>query len=558
MKKVLLTTCNAKYIHKNLALRWLYTSCPDTTNVMLKEYTIKDDTTRIVHEICEKNVDVVCFSCYIWNIDMTMEIIQSLKERDPSLHIVIGGPEVSYDSYELLDKGVDAISIGEGEQSIWEYVTMLEMPKAYEVEGMCTKTFPNRVYRRVSMAFLEQLENPYFLPFDALDMGKRYLYLETSRGCPYGCTYCLSSTDRQVRMFSLEYVMHLLKQIEHSDVLQVKLLDRTFNADPKRALNIARYMNDHCKNQVFQFEIVAETLSEELLNFFVYEADKKRFRFEIGVQSFQQKTLQAVGRIQNNERLKEVITKLKDANCIMHVDLIAGLPYEGKESFQASFDELFSLHASELQLGILKLLKGTKLRSQQDDFGFSFHVQAPYDILSTNWLTSEELKEIHLCGDAVEKFWNSGVCKELIDIILQKGWYTSAFTLFMDLGKEYAKLLRPYQPYELFECIYPLLSMCERKVVDGLLLTYYYPRFKQKPKRFIKDVISLDKKKELMWFACEQGIADQNTIFCYGVIDVAYDVECGFQLVLYNREQQLPRQWFIDQDMTYIKEMVKQ
>lgn len=556
MKKILLTTCNAKYIHKNLALRWIYTTCPYQERVSLREFTIKDKKEKIVQEILSMHVDIICFSCYIWNITFTKEIIHELKKQNLRLHIIVGGPEVSYDSYHLIKEGVDAISIGEGEQSIWEYVDMLgDTPK--EIEGMYTQAFPNKTYRKVDISWLEQFDDPYFLAFDKEDMGKRYFYLETSRGCPYGCTYCLSSTDRSVRMFSMEYVMNILRKLEKSEVKQVKLLDRTFNSDPKRALQIARYMNEHCKKQIFQFEIVAETLSEDLLTFFCEEADPGRFRFEIGVQSFNTKTLTSVGRIQNNKRLQEVIARLRKANCTMHVDLIAGLPFENIKSFQASFDELFALQASEVQLGILKLLKGTKLRSQQEEYGFHFVVQAPYDIVSTAWLTQEELIAIHNCADAVEKFWNSGVCKQVIQTILHLKWYDSPFQLFMDLGKEYAKLPRPYQPYALFQCFYPILSDKDKQHVDAILLTAYYPRFKQKPHRFCEGSVTLEKKKEILNFALEKGLDNQDRLYRYGMVDVGYDIALGlgYQLILYNTKQTLPKQYFIDKDKKILKEM---
>ncbi|MEG0709797.1 MAG: DUF4080 domain-containing protein [Longicatena sp.] len=556
MKKVLLTTCNAKYIHKNLALRWIYTTCPHKEDILLKEYTIKDTLDKIVNDIIQMHVEVVCFSCYIWNIEFILNIIKELKRRDPSQHIIVGGPEVSYESYDLLDQGVDAISIGEGEESIWEYIEMLEgNPK--EIIGMYTKAFPNKTYRKVDIRYLERFDDPYFMEFDKADMGKRYFYLETSRGCPYGCTYCLSSADRNIRMFSDEYVIKLLEKIAVSDVKQVKLLDRTFNSDPKRALKIARYMNEHCKNQIFQFEIVAETLSDDLLTFFCEEADANRFRFEIGVQSFNSKTLTSVGRYQNNTRLKEVIARFKKAKCIMHVDLIAGLPYEGMESFQHSFDELFALGASEVQLGILKLLKGTKLRSQRDEFAFTFDVHPPYDVHSTAWLSKDELLSIHCCADAVEKFWNSGVAQGIIRVMLEKKWYTSPFVLFQDLGQEFAKLPRPYQPFALFQCFYPLLKKQDKNVVDGLLLFYYYPRFKQKPHRFCDGSVSLLKKKEILNFALEKGIDNQDRLFRYGVVDIAYQEHLGYQLVLYNTTQTYPKQYFINQEISKIEEIIK-
>lgn len=555
MKKVLLTTCNAKYIHKNLALRWLYTTCPHKESVTIREYTIKEREEQIVSDIVSMEPDVVCFSCYIWNIQQIRRIIRLLKQQIPELHILAGGPEVSYESYDLLDEGVDAISIGEGEQSVWEYIAMLEEAQAYEIAGIYTKQFPNTDYRKTDLAWLEQFESPYFMDMDQAGMNKQYFYLETSRGCPYGCTYCLSSADRNVRMFSMAYIMRILEQLKDSKAVQVKLLDRTFNADPKRALKIARYINDYCTNQIFQFEIVAETLNEELLQFFCEEAKPGRFRFEIGVQSFNTQTLQSVGRMQNNERLREVIGRLKASGAIMHVDLIAGLPYENLASFQTSFDTLFSLQASEVQLGILKLLKGTKLRSQRESYHFIFQDKAPYDVTASAWLKESEMKRIHACADAVEKFWNSGTCRSVISVILQRHWYESAFELFMDLGQEYEKLPRPYQPYELFRCFYPLLEQQDERLVDAVLLTQYYRNFRQKPHRFAKPWVTLEKKKELLNFALEQGIANQDMLFRYGVADIGYEEEEGYQLVLYNRHQQYPRQWFINKEMTQIKEM---
>lgn len=555
--KVLLTTCNAKYIHKNLALRWIYTTCPNQEQVVLKEYTIKDQIERIVEEILAGAFDLVCFSCYIWNIDMTRDLIQLLKQKNPSIHILIGGPEVSFESFDLIESGVDAISIGEGEKSVWKYVEMLSSKQSYEVAGIYTKQHPNKEYQKVDLAWLEQFPNPYFLPFDLDDMQNRYFYFETSRGCPYGCTYCLSSADQQVRMFSEDYVFSILEQIRDSEIRQVKLLDRTFNSNPKRALRIARYMNTYCLKQIFQFEIVAETLSEELLDFFCGEADVNRFRFEIGVQSFHAKTLTSVGRIQNNQRLQEVIRRLKDARTTMHVDLIAGLPYEDIHQFQDSFDQLFALQASEVQLGILKLLKGTKLRSQVQEFGFQFSMQAPYDIQQTSWLSELELTKIHHCADAVEKFWNSGVLRYTITTILHKGYFKSPFALFMALGEEYANLTRPYQPWQLFACVKQVLPDLKEEELDAMLLMEYYANSKQRPKRFTKSYVTLEKKKELMYHCLESNIANQDRLFRYGVIDLGYDDgELCYQLVLYDKTQGHPRQYLITKELE-LKEWVK-
>lgn len=554
--KVLLTTLNAKYIHKNLALRWIYQACPKKEDVSIHEFTIKDEQDRIIEAILKEPYDVICFSVYIWNIEPIQEIIKAIKAKRPEVYILVGGPEVSYESSYLLDEGVDAISVGEGEESVWEYIEMLNQRKSYEIIGIQTKDFPNTTYRKVSLDFLETLEDPYFMELDAHDMDRRYLYFETSRGCPYGCEYCLSSCDRQVRMFSQEYVLKLLEKISKSNIRQVKLLDRTFNADPKRALNIARYMNEHCPNQIFQFEIVAETLSEELLTFFEHEADKQRFRFEIGVQSFNSQTLQAVGRLQNNERLCEVIQRLRDINVTMHVDLIAGLPYEDVLSFQASFDALFALGAKEVQLGILKLLKGTKLKAKQAQYDFIHDAHAPYAVQSTKWLSEVELARISKGAEAVEKFWNSGKCRFTILQILAKGWYTSAFALFMELGDALQQLPRPYAPQHLFECFFSVLPKVDPILLCGILNMDYYGLFKQRPSHIQKRNLEATIKDQIRAFAIEHGV-QKDAIYRYATIDYAcFDGEIAYQIVLYNAAQSLPKRWIVNAALTKIEEFV--
>lgn len=546
--KVLLTTLNAKYIHKNLALRWLYVSSYCKQDVYIKEYTIKEDIEKIVGELANDEAEVIAFSVYIWNIEPTMQIVKKLKEKT-NKHIIIGGPEVTYDSYHLIDEGVDAISLGEGEIAFWQYIQMLENKESYEIPGIYTKTYPNKTVMKVDLSYNENLENPYFLEFDMKDMKNRYFYFETSRGCPYRCEYCLSSTDNKVRMFSEEYVFSILEKISNSDIKIVKLLDRTFNVHPSRALKIAKYMNECCPNQIFQFEIVAETLSEELLEFFCEEADKKRFRFEIGVQSFQKKTLEAVGRIQNNERLVEVITRLQKANVVMHVDLIAGLPYEGLERFKHSFNSLYELHTDEIQLGILKLLKGTKLKDKQEEYEYIFNQEPPYDILKTKWLSEEELQMINGCAHAVEKYYNNGRCRYVIDHIIDLGLYSDAFSLFLELGKQMEKLQRPYQPHHLFELIKMVLHDQDESIVDGLLNYDYYRIFKQKPKMYLKNKISSEKRKEIYALFIEKGIIKEEEVYHYAHIDtIYYEEKIGYQLVLYNNQQTYPKRWFIDKE----------
>lgn len=541
--KVILTTLNAKYIHKNLALRWLYVASPMKESTKILEYTIKDDVNRISDALCEENADVICFSCYIWNIEPTRKIISLIKEKQPSVKILVGGPEVSFESEALLHEGVDAISIGEGEQSVWEYITSLN--NRHEITGIHTLDYPNTTYAYSDIAFNESLELPYFLDFDQNDMDKRYFYFETSRGCPYGCEYCLSSTDKKVRMFSEEYIFKVLEKISTSSVKQVKFLDRTFNVKPERALKIARYINENCVNQIFQFEIVAETLSEELLDFFTNEADKSRFRFEVGVQSFNSNTLKAVGRIQNNERLKYVIERLRKADVVMHVDLIAGLPYEGLDSFRNSFNELFACQASELQLGILKLLKGTSLKQKSPLYDFVYDSNPPYEILKTRWLDEEALKDINLCAMAVEKFWNSGKCRNAIQTILDLKMKTSAFDFFMELGRGLARYNRVYHVHDMFLVLKETLKEEDEILIDAILMTDYMALFKQKPKRFTMNKVTHEMRKQAFELLSEQNIVGQNELYHYALVELAYDKAVGMQVVLYNKEQKLPKRWLI-------------
>lgn len=553
--KILLTTLNAKFIHKNLALRWIFQSRPVTfPHVILKEYTIKDDLNKIKQEIIKEHYDLICFSVYIWNIEMIKPLIKLIKQEQPDIHILVGGPEVSYESEHLLEEGVDAISIGEGEESVWEYVQMLETKQNYEISGICTKQFPNRDKRTVSLSFLEQLDDPYFMEIDEADMDKRYLYFETSRGCPYGCEYCLSSCDQKVRLFSLPYIMKLLEKIKNSKIKQVKLLDRTFNAAPKRALQIARYMNEQCINQIFQFEIVAETLSEELLQFFEKEADPKRFRLEIGVQSFHEPTLKSVSRIQNNQRLIEVIHRLRKARIIMHVDLIAGLPYEDKQTFQHSFDQLFALSADECQLGLLKLLKGTKLRQKKAQYGFVFEAHAPYTVQETLWMSGQDMKETAACAQAVEKYWNSGKCRFTIHELLAQGYQKSAFQLFESLGKKLQTLPHPYAPQHLFQAFMEAFPEMDQLILAALLNMDYYRGVKQRPAHFHNYKPDDKIRSRLKKTAKEQGISAY-LLDHYSAMSYGWCHKLGYQLILFDRNNALPKRYWCDINMRNWKEI---
>ena len=320
--KVVLTTLNAKYIHKNLALRWLYVSRIPEAEVELMEFVIKDDLERISDQIASRQPEVIGISVYIWNADLTRKWIAILKRKLPHVRILIGGPEVSYQCEDWLDTGIEAVLRGEGEKTFWQAVR-----READIDGLVSRSYVSPVaYARVDLNWLETLESPYWLAMDEEAMAHRYLYLETSRGCPYHCAYCLSSADNRVRMFSEAYVLRQLAPLAERTVKQVKFLDRTYNVMPERALRIARFIETLPPSINFQFEVVADTISEAMLDFFEQEADPARYRFEIGVQSLNSKTLEAVDRRQDNQRLLEVTSRLLKRGYICHLDLIAGLP----------------------------------------------------------------------------------------------------------------------------------------------------------------------------------------------------------------------------------------
>lgn len=542
--KIILTTLNAKYIHKNLALRLLYAAKPATYNVEIIEYTIKESVELIAKQLLEQKPDVIGFSCYIWNIEQILEIVHLIKQLNPEIKIILGGPEVSFDGTKYIEQGVDGVIQGEGEFVFWEYVKQVEIKKYYPIEGVVTQEFKNAGYAKADINEVAKL-NPYFLDFDRDQENTRYLYFETSRGCPYNCSYCLSSTDRNVRLFPVDRIIELLDEISKSSCRQVKLLDRTFNVDPERALIIAKYMEEHCKNQVFQFEIVAETLSPKLLHFFTKEASPDRFRFEIGVQSFNAKSLKAVGRLQDSEKLINVIKEMQRANLTMHVDLIAGLPYEDYASFENSFNQLFSIRPEEIQLGVLKLLKGTSLRDLAELYEFEYEKETPYTILSTKWVSKEELDQIKNAAYAVEKLYNSGKMKQIIEIILHKGWYTSPFALFIALGNEMKKLPSPYQQHDLFLIIEEVLKGCEEKDIYAIMMVDYYNKIKTKPKMMKR--FSIDSEMRTMYFTLfmEHFSYSQNEVYNNCFIDWYYDVKggCTIQLLHFIKGETLAKRY---------------
>ena len=533
--KTLITTLKSKYIHKSLSLRLLYVATKEYQEVDFKEYTIKEDLDTIANDIIEQKVQVVAFSVYIWNVDLIKILIDKLKKMDPQLVFVIGGPEVCYEIDYFLDNfKIDYLISGEGEVAFKELLDCLETQQPINIQGISRKD--KRDYQQtkpVDLQYLETLESPYLLKRDLADMDKRILYFETSRGCPYQCQYCLSSLEKGLRFFSLDYLKAQLSLLLDSGVKTIKLLDRSFNAKTAHALAILEFIFKHYRPGIqFQFEINGDVLDQRIIDYINDYAPRGLLRFEIGIQSTYEPTNEIVKRYQNFERLSEVIKQLQQNHKIdFHLDLIAGLPLENLERFARSFDDVFAFYPKELQLGFLKLLRGTSLRKEAEKYGYVYDENPPYELLYSNDLSPEDIGKIHLAEEMLEKFWNSGKMPITMNTVIRT--VASPFYFFLDLGNYYLKQqfkMFKFQNDELFSYLDEYLN----RQYQDLLIEDYLRLSKIKPKRWWKARLDKSEARETMHYLIEKYDLDQEEVFRYGVVEKVTD---GYLLAIYQNYQ---------------------
>ena len=438
--KIVLTTLNAKYIHTNLALRYLKVAAQPQFESEIIEFTIKDPAFNITSELFQKKPDVIGFSCYIWNIEETITVIRMLRTVLPHTKIILGGPEVSYDVHDWLrrlDGVVDYIIMGEGEiayQQLLRYfdgeITRDEVPNICYLENHKVKIHP-----QAPKVDLREAKSPFRLPEDKPHLGKRIQYIETSRGCPFSCQFCLSSIEVGVRYFNRDKVKDDIRYLMNNGAKTIKFVDRTFNISRSYAMEIFQFLIDeHQPGVVFQFEITADIMRPEVIQFLNDNAPAGLFRFEIGVQSTNDETNDLVKRRQNFEKLKRTVTMVKDGGKIdQHLDLIAGLPEEDYTSFKKTFNDVFAMRPEELQLGFLKLLRGTGLRLQAQQFGYTYVDVAPYEIFSNNVLTFDDIVRIKHAEDVLEKYWNDHRLDHTVEYLVTTVFDTP-FDFFQDFG----------------------------------------------------------------------------------------------------------------------------
>lgn len=443
--RILLTTLNSKYIHSNLALKYLYMAgvkyCP---GLEITEFTINNSDDYIYTELMRHEYDVICFSCYVWNIEKTKYLCENLKKARPELKIILGGPEVSFECESFLEENpyIDALMFGEGEVTFRLLACALEygVPKFPDIRGLAYRA-GDRVFVNEPMepVTFDQLPFPYEgLPLD----DDKVIYYESSRGCPYGCTYCMSSVDSCLRVLPIERVKEELKYFIYKDVKQVKFIDRTFNWSESRAVEIMEYlmeMDNGITN--FHFELCGSLVGEKFLE----TADRARpdlFQFEIGVQSTNPLTQQAVNRNEDSGKALENIRKLYEmGGAHIHVDLIAGLPYEDMKSFRKSFDDLYKVGADAIQVGFLKLLKGTPIRSEEDMYGYEFRKLAPYEFISNRFMSSRDVIVIKQLETVLDLFYNRGGFEITLEKCIADD--ISPFDFYVELSDYY--YLKGYQ-----------------------------------------------------------------------------------------------------------------
>lgn len=452
MRKIVLVAVNAKYIHSNLAvyslkayadarLRRRKSPASGTVEIEIGEYTINQQPDGIMEDIYKRRPDLLCFSCYIWNIRMIRELLPELGKVLPDTEIWLGGPEVSYDPVRLLEQlpQVTGIMKGEGEETFAVLAERKTDPGTdlADVEGITWRDSLGQIQDHPWRQPLDMDEIP-FVYQDMTDFRHRIVYYESSRGCPFSCSYCLSSIDKRIRFRSLQLVKKELQFFLDAGTGQVKFVDRTFNCRHDHALEIWKYISSHDNGVTnFHFEISADLLNGEELAL-IRSMRPGLIQLEIGVQSTNPETIKEIRRTMDLGRLEENVKRLREGrNVHQHLDLIAGLPQEDLESFSRSFDRVYALRPDQLQLGFLKVLKGSRMETMKEAYGLLCRDTPPYEVLSTRWLSYGDTLILKGVEEMTELYYNSGQFRTALELLERRE--PSPFALYRRLADFYEK-----------------------------------------------------------------------------------------------------------------------
>lgn len=437
--KVLLASIDSKYIHSNLAIHSLKAYAETSgicdgdsmLSIELAEYTINQQPQKVLADIYKHGVDVIMLSCYIWNRSFMGKLLNDLVHICPDVEVWLGGPEVSFDGEKVLGEfpNVRGIMMGEGEETFWQLL------KGDLAEGIIYRNAEGNIICKPQREPLDMNQLPF--AYENLeDFENRIVYYESSRGCPFRCSYCLSSVDKKLRFRSLEKVKDELKFFMDNKVPQVKFVDRTFNCDHERTMEIWKFLRDNDNGLTnFHFEMAADILTDDEIGLLA-ELRTGQVQLEIGVQTTNQDTLAAIHRPMDFDKLSRNVEAVKAAgNVHLHLDLIAGLPYEDMDSFKKSFDDVFGLRPEQFQLGFLKVLKGSPMADRCEEYGLKYTAAPPYEVLETKWISYDDLLKLKQIEEMVEVYYNSGQFARTLELLV--GEFASSFDMFAALGDFY-------------------------------------------------------------------------------------------------------------------------
>ncbi|SNX55265.1 B12-binding domain-containing radical SAM protein [Thermoanaerobacterium sp. RBIITD] len=465
--KTVLVGLNAKYYHTNLAIRNIKWYCKPM-EIEILEMTINDDTDYILYEILKKMPDVVGFSCYIWNIEKVLKLCEYIKKVKKEIIIVLGGPEASYDAENLLKiSQIDFIVLGEGEITFKELLARFcTGGNIDDLDGIAYRTNESIIVK--AKADYVNLDDIPF-PYSDEEISDRLVYYETSRGCPFRCSYCLSSLDNKLRYASIEKVKVDLNALSKMGAKIVKLIDRSFDSNIKRAIEILNIIRELKGDTVFHCEVNPELINKEFID--SLKGIEDRIQFEVGIQTTNKSTLINVSRNPDVESALNGIKLIVDAGIKVHVDLIAGLPGDSFDSVADSFNDVYKLNPDEIQLGFLKLLKGTNLRKYKDKYGIEFRSDAPYEVLKTSTMSYYELHELKSIAFLVDKYYNSGRFNKTLNFLLS--FYDAPFDLYKsmyDYWESYNLFNRRHSLNDLYDIMY---KFAVSKRIDSMLIKDY-------------------------------------------------------------------------------------
>ncbi|NMO96099.1 B12-binding domain-containing radical SAM protein [Paenibacillus lemnae] len=491
--KVILSTLNAKYIHTSLAIRCLKAYSEKDFDIELTEYTIKDPVMNIVSDLFQRKPDVIGFSCYIWNIEETIRVIDIVKKVMPEVKVILGGPEVSYDTKYWMERlhHVDFIIMGEGEETLNHLLKEMEGEQKYHfVYGTAYRKGEEVVINPPRpKAELKELPSPHRFAEDIPSLANRVVYFETSRGCPFNCQFCLSSIEVGVRYYDIERTKSDIIYLIDNGAKLIKFVDRTFNIKRDYALEMFRFLIENHRGCVFQFEITADIMRPEVLDYLAEHAPPGIFRFEIGVQSTNDPTNELVKRRQNFSKLTRTVTKIKESGKIdQHLDLIAGLPLEDYDTFRKTFNDVFALGPEELQLGFLKMLRGTGLRIDAAKYNYTYMDHAPYEMLSSDVMPFTDIVRLKRLEDVLEKYWNAHRMDHTLEYLMSNV-FPSPFDFFQEFGDYWEGQGWQKIGHQLEDLFTRLSSFLEHRgtpqmdVVQGLMKFDYFLGHKFKPRK---------------------------------------------------------------------------